>query len=112
MPKALKVNGIVIVPYILFRDPREWTKDSWIKHELVHVHQCSEIGWFRFYLSYVFYWLAGLFRYKDRADAYFKHPYEIEAFEKQSEDFNELDIKILELSGVRNVKSKRNNRRT
>jgi hypothetical protein len=48
-------------------------------HELEHIKQVEKDGWFCFYMAYLLYYLAGLFRYKSHHGAGHMIPYEIEA---------------------------------
>lgn len=47
------VHGIVIYPFIFFKRRREEVADRLFRHELQHVYQVQEHGWFKFYLSYL-----------------------------------------------------------
>lgn len=77
--KKLGVNAIVIYPFILFSEKKNDVGDTLYKHELEHIKQIKEYGILSFYISYIFYHLAGLIRYWDSYHSYFNNPYEIEA---------------------------------
>lgn len=100
LPRLLRVNGITVYPFILLRYSKPIDKDV-IKHELIHAEQVENIGWFSFYFSYLFYFLAGLLRYKDKRRAYFQIPYEIEAYKLQELELSEHDKTVLSMSGVK-----------
>lgn len=81
IPKLLKVDGITIYPCIFFADKNP--SDTLVKHEMVHVEQIKNYGWFRFYLSYLLEYLSYRVRGDSKNVAYNKISYEIEAYKKQ-----------------------------
>jgi hypothetical protein len=79
------INGITLYPFIFF----PYSKDEMklrienlriIRHELVHVKQIREKGWFYFYISYLLYYFAGLLYMKCHWSAYLGIPAEYEAY--------------------------------
>lgn len=63
-----------------------------LNHEKIHIDQEKRVPlWYgTFYLLYVWYYLIALFRYFDHNLAYYSIPFEIEAYENQS-NMNYLD---------------------
>jgi hypothetical protein len=47
------IAGMTIYPFIFFRRGREEVSDRLFRHELEHIYQVREHGWFGFYLSYI-----------------------------------------------------------
>jgi hypothetical protein len=47
------IGGITIYPFIFFKRTREEVTDRLFRHELEHIYQVEEEGWFKFYLSYL-----------------------------------------------------------
>ena len=80
LPKKLKVVGITIYPYILFARPMNQITEKARKHELTHIEQVEDDGFFTFYVAYFVFYLGGLIRYKNHAKAYRNIPYEVEAY--------------------------------
>lgn len=72
--QKLWIGGMVIYPYVLFKRTKEEVTDKIFRHELQHVYQVQRMGWIKFYVSYL--WLLMKHGYK-------KHPYEIEADERE-----------------------------
>jgi len=62
--------GVVLYPYVLFKRPPDETPIRLFRHELQHVYQVRREGWWKFYLTYLWY----LLRY-----GYRNNPYEVEA---------------------------------
>jgi len=78
-PRPLPQNrsAVTIYPFILFRTPE--ARRKWLDHEMVHIAQVEEKGWFRFYSSYIWHHL----RY-----GYKGNKYEEEASHKDPVDKN------------------------
>lgn len=74
--------NIILYPFIFYHG-----KPSLIlrKHEMIHVEQIRSIGFIRFYLSYILFYLAFLLSGKSSKDAYLAIPYEVEAYKKEKE---------------------------
>lgn len=83
LPRLLQVEAITIYPYVFYNDDEDFYLGKWgapvIKHELAHVSQVIKYGWFRFYISYLLYYLAERVKGEDHFEAYLNIPYEIEA---------------------------------
>ena len=83
-PKLLSISAITIYPYILYSLRANEIPKSLRFHELEHIDQVRRIGWVRFYLSYVLYYLANKASGMSHQKAYKEIPYEKEAVEKAS----------------------------
>jgi hypothetical protein len=81
VPKLLKVDAIVLYPFIFFKD--KYPSGRIIRHELVHVDQIKKYGWFRFYLSYIMEYASYRVRGLSHYDSYMKISYEVEAYKLQ-----------------------------
>ncbi len=82
--KLLNVGATVWYPYILFSVDRATAeKYKIIEHEMIHVRQVRKLGWFKFYVSYIFIYFKNWFKYGNTGLAYRNHPYEMEAFENE-----------------------------
>ena len=68
-----------------------------MRHEFIHIRQVRNDGWFTFYIAYLLYYLVGLVRFKSHSQAYFRNPYEVEAYKSQDlltftrEEIKEID---------------------
>ena len=74
-----KFAAIVLYPFIFYNSKSEYYKndlEALVFHEYVHVEQIRTLGWFRFYLDYL--WQSLRFGYAG-------NKYEVEAFQKQHE---------------------------
>lgn len=86
LPRWLRVSAITIYPFILFADDIGVAgSDGTIAHEWVHVGQIRALGWFRFYASYLLFYLRGRARGLSHSAAYFEVPYERDAYQRQAE---------------------------
>ena len=81
LPKG--VRAITLYPFIL--TPYAALSDETLRHEMVHVAQVERLGWFRFYASYLGYYLVNLVKYRNHQEAYRNIPYEMEAYGKADE---------------------------
>jgi hypothetical protein len=80
--KILKVDGIVLYPFILFakKDPGTVL----MKHEMIHVEQIKQSGLFKFYFSYLLQYVQFRFKGLDHNHAYRFISFEKEAYEKEN----------------------------
>lgn len=96
LPKGFE--AITLFGNIFFRDSKEYVLsiiDTYegritINHERIHMLQANSFKtrYFGFYLFYIYYWIAGLFKYGLKDDISYAYiPFEIEAYENQ-ENFN------------------------
>jgi len=47
------IGGITIYPFICFKRSKGEVEDYTFRHELEHIYQVQELGWIRFYLTYL-----------------------------------------------------------
>lgn len=80
--KALKVDGIVLYPFVLFSSPSP--NQVLINHELIHVKQIKELGVLRFYTTYFKEYFQNRLRGQSHHQAYLAISYEKEAYDKQN----------------------------
>lgn len=73
----INVYAITIYPFIFIRDEGNITT---INHERIHLAQQKELLVIPFYILYVFFWMIGLFKYKNAQLAYMSIPFEKEAY--------------------------------
>lgn len=95
IPKLLQVGAITLYPFIFYGFPhpddsihRSWEREI-RQHEWVHIDQIRGVGFFRFYLSYFIYYLAGRIQGLPHYEAYLLIPYEVEARAKERTPRNE-----------------------
>lgn len=67
---TFKINGIVLYPFVLFRDRQPDVTPLLWQHEVVHIYQIKDVGFFRFYFTYIKYWIQY---------GYYMNPYEVDA---------------------------------
>jgi hypothetical protein len=62
-----------------------------INHEEIHKAQAKDFGgWIIFYIVYLYCWVRNLFKYGFTKEAYYKIPFEIEAYANEG-DFEYLE---------------------
>ena len=82
---VIDVAAITLFPFIISRD--EMSPDV-LQHETIHILQQKELFVVFFYLLYVWDWLKGLIKYRDRQKAYFQIRFEQEAYDQMyKEDY-------------------------
>lgn len=99
LPKFLGFGAITLYPFILIKWPRPTFDDPellqmvrvMVKHEMIHVKQIREQGFFKFYAKYVWDWVRNFFKGHTGKDAYYAIPAEIEAYHGQYEDFSSAE---------------------
>jgi len=47
------IGGMTIYPFILFKRSKGEIDDTIFRHEMEHIYQVRRIGWFKFYLTYL-----------------------------------------------------------
>lgn len=77
--KPLKINAIVLYPFVLYCDPEPDQKI--ISHEQVHLDQIKQDGVLKFYSKYLWEYLKGRKNGLSHYEAYRNISYEREAFE-------------------------------
>lgn len=78
MSIVIDVYAITIFPFII---SKEQMSETVLNHETIHIHQQKELLVIGFYLLYLFYYLIGYVKYKDKQMAYYMIPFEQEAYE-------------------------------
>lgn len=82
--------AITLYPYILYSRSAVhhlYDDPASMKHEFVHVEQIRRDGWFVFYTTYLYHWVREWLRGTKWLDAYYKIPYEVEAYKREIEPF-------------------------
>ena len=81
IPRLLKVRGIALYPFILFAQDKEQVRYNprLYKHEWIHIEQWRR-GVVKFAITYLWY---------QATKGYDNNPYEIEAFDRQGEQFTD-----------------------
>jgi hypothetical protein len=83
LAKILKVDGIVLYPFMFFSEERPSVKT--INHELIHIQQVRRDGVIRFYFNYLKEYSQFRFRGITHREAYLSIRYEIEAYSNQND---------------------------
>lgn len=79
-PKSF--HAITLFPFVFFNGKP--LKENEIRHETVHLWQQISLFILLFYLLYLFFWLYGLFRYRDSKRAYREIPFERSAYQLEN----------------------------
>lgn len=83
IPKALKVDAITLYPFICYALDEDDVTDELIAHEVCHFLQVEDVGFFRFYISYLLFYVAFRLSGLNHEEAYLDIPYEVEARETE-----------------------------
>ena len=77
---------------VIYKDKKKaWMTDIERNHETIHLFQARDKGsWFKFYMSYLWQWMKGVFSFCGWKCSYYTSKYEAEAFAKEE------DLKYLE----------------
>lgn len=71
-----RVQAITIYPFIFYNNPQRLSKPAFKKlqkHEMVHINQVEDLGWLKFYSSYL--WASVVKRIPSRENKYEKEAY-------------------------------------
>jgi hypothetical protein len=79
LAQIIKVEAIVLYPFILTQRPPERVDARLYAHEMKHVEQILRDGWGLFYAKYLYFYAMNLLIFRDFREAYLQIPYEIEA---------------------------------
>ena len=83
-PRFIGVTGITIYPYVLLADTAQEAIDCHIlNHEFIHVRQVRQLGWIRFYATYLWKYAVNLIKYKNPNTAYLNISYEADDYVHQ-----------------------------
>jgi len=80
-----KWRGKVLYPFVLFSQAQKDVTNILFRHEMEHVYQVRRMGWFCFYIKYL--WLGIRYGYK-------KHPFELEANERENDPLTDAETKL------------------
>ena len=80
MSIAVVVNAISLYPFLIVRTNLD---EHQMNHELIHFEQQKELYIIGFYTLYVYDFLKGMVKYKDRTQAYYMIRFEQEAYNNQ-----------------------------
>jgi hypothetical protein len=83
LAKILKVDGIVLYPFIFFSEVRPSVKT--INHELIHIQQVRRDGFIRFYFNYLKEYSQFRLKGIPHREAYLSISYEVEAYSNQND---------------------------
>lgn len=81
LAKLLKVDGIVLYPFMFFAETRPGIKT--INHELIHIQQVRRDGLIRFYFNYLKEYSQFRMKGIPHREAYLSISYEVEAYSHQ-----------------------------
>ncbi len=85
LPQLVGAYAITLYPFVLFTESiDECIESNVIEHEVAHVRQIRNLGWFKFYWSYFGQYLRARFTGKTDTEAYEGISFEIEAFRDES----------------------------
>jgi hypothetical protein len=84
----LKLDGLVLYPFVLISTSKEETLPSTLKHEVTHVRQIERDGVCNFYCNYCVYMCN---------DCYTNNKYEQEAYSTESTPLTAADLETLNL---------------
>lgn len=73
----INIGAITLWPFIISRNK---LNEQVLNHEMIHIKQQQELLVVGFYILYVYYWLKGLWLFRDSQAAYYSIPFEMEAY--------------------------------
>ena len=91
VPAYFDALAMTLYPFVLFVDKKENVTADLLVHEAIHVRQVRREGILKFYLKYYLDWFKLLRSGLSREDAYWKIPYEVEAYELETKTKLTLD---------------------
>lgn len=77
MSLVINVHAITLWPFIFIRDDGD---ERLIRHESIHIKQYNELFVVGFLILYLYDWVKGLIKYKDKTKAYYNIRFEQEAY--------------------------------
>ena len=85
IPRLLKINAIVLYPFILFAEPLKAVRNkrNMYKHEWIHVEQYRREGILKFIITYL---------WEQFYKGYMYNKYELEAGSNQHKDFTSEEM--------------------
>ena len=88
--QIMKLDGLVLFPFVLISTKEEETLPSVIKHELTHVRQIYREGFFSFYFQYVCMMMKNI-SYFTTYSLFSNNSFEDEAYNIENEPLNKED---------------------
>jgi len=79
---VIDVYAITIWPFVFIKDNGD---EETINHEKIHLQQQKELLLVGFYILYASFWLYYLIKTRNKNEAYFKIPFEKEAYIREHE---------------------------
>lgn len=76
----------MLYPFVLFAKEKKDVPVWLFRHEMEHVYQIMRMGWWTFYIRYLWYVLW---------KGYTDHPFEVEATERQNEPLTATEERFL-----------------
>ena len=83
LARRLGVEAIVLYPFVFFARSRERTAPATLRHEMIHVRQVRQLGWWRFYLGYLREYARHRWKLRSHDAAYRAISFEREAYAGQ-----------------------------
>ena len=80
MSIVVAVNAVALYPFLIIRTDLD---EHQMNHELIHFEQQRELYIVGFYALYVYDFIKGMIKYKDRTQAYYMIRFEQEAYNNQ-----------------------------
>ncbi len=80
----IEIGAITLGPLVISRDEMS---DTTKIHETIHWQQYIDLGILGFPILYLIYWLRGLIKYRDGETAYYRIPFEQEAYNNQDNPY-------------------------
>jgi len=93
IPQLFKVGAITLYPFILYSRTKPFLLarpdylKSLFKHEYIHIEQVRRIGWFKFYFTYII---------GNMKTGYKQNKYELEAWDRQHEQYTDEEQKAFD----------------
>ena len=79
----IEIIAITLGPFVLSKGKINQATKT---HETIHWQQYIETGIIGFIILYLFYWGMGLIKYRNRKKAYFRIPFEQEAYDNHHDE--------------------------
>jgi len=76
-----EVGAITLYPFIISKEPMD---EVVLNHEKIHIRQQEELLVLGFYALYFMWWAIGMLKGKGGFQSYYEIPFEIEAYENES----------------------------
>ena len=107
----LKLDGIVLWPFVFISTPKDATEPSTLKHELTHVAQVRREGPIRFYGKYLFHIYESYRQEGSLENAFISNEFEDEAYGNERNPLTDAEIEETKWEGARTDKPKKKNKK-